>query len=249
MQFNRLVVEYGNGVVLDAEEFMVIDKAKEFGMEIVYYTIKTLARGFIEIRPTDLVAGSISFIRYAARLGGFKISDLDSYPPCLESYLGRKITRGKTLREAKTLLSKGNTFFIKPTKTKRFTGFVATDEYDPRFNCTSNQQEVVLSEIVNFEDEFRCYVVNGKLVGIGTHCSDFQNVPPGELFKEVIDIYTQNGAPSAYGIDFGVLDDGRVVLIEVNDGWGLGAYQGVTRTQYWDVITTRWAEIVSTKGN
>lgn len=31
-------------------------------------------------------------------------------------------------------------------------------------------------------------------------------------------------APNGYGIDFGVTDDGRTLLIEVNDGYALGSY-------------------------
>lgn len=32
-----------------------------------------------------------------------------------------------------------------------------------------------------------------------------------------------NAVPSGYGIDFGVLTDGRTVLGEVNDGYALGS--------------------------
>lgn len=52
-------------------------------------------------------------------------------------------------------------------------------------------------------------------------------------------------APSAYAIDFGVLDTGETALIVVNDGFSVGAYDDVDAGTYWDVIAMRWQELAS----
>jgi hypothetical protein len=52
-------------------------------------------------------------------------------------------------------------------------------------------------------------------------------------------------APSAYGIDFGVLSTGQTALVEFNDGYALGAYK-ISSSAYTDLLLTRWNELVST---
>lgn len=49
-------------------------------------------------------------------------------------------------------------------------------------------------------------------------------------------------APNGYGIDFGVTDDGRTLLIEVNDGYALGSY-GMYYLDYAKLLSARWAEL------
>lgn len=46
-------------------------------------------------------------------------------------------------------------------------------------------------------------------------------------------------------MDFGVTEDGRTILIEVNDGYSLGAY-GLEPTLYTRLLTARWAELNGT---
>ena len=71
-----------------------------------------------------------------------------------------------------------------------------------------------------------------------------ERVADGEVIRDCVDRLTQSGtAASAYAIDFGVLRDGRTVLLEVNDGYSLGRY-GCPPDAYVDVLGTRWAELV-----
>ena len=46
----------------------------------------------------------------------------------------------------------------------------------------------------------------------------------------------------AYSIDFGVTSDGRTLLIEMNDGFGLSAY-GLNKIAYCKMLEARWDEI------
>lgn len=51
-------------------------------------------------------------------------------------------------------------------------------------------------------------------------------------------------AARGYGIDFGVLADGRTALVEVNDGYGLGNY-GLAKETYLDLCVARWQELTA----
>ena len=58
--------------------------------------------------------------------------------------------------------------------------------------------------------------------------------------------YRESGdAPSAYGIDFGVLKTGETALVEANDGYALGAYE-IAAKPYTDLLVRRWHELLQT---
>jgi hypothetical protein len=48
--------------------------------------------------------------------------------------------------------------------------------------------------------------------------------------------------PAGYGIDFGVLTDGRTVLVEVNEGYSLSPY-GLESTEYAELLEARWLQL------
>lgn len=51
-----------------------------------------------------------------------------------------------------------------------------------------------------------------------------------------------SGAPAGYGMDFGVTEDGRTLLVEVNDGYALGSY-GLEYHAYARLLSARWSEL------
>lgn len=51
---------------------------------------------------------------------------------------------------------------------------------------------------------------------------------------------------AGYAIDFGVLSTGETALVEMNDGFSLGAYN-IGPKVYMDLIIARWEELLSTK--
>jgi hypothetical protein len=60
--------------------------------------------------------------------------------------------------------------------------------------------------------------------------------------------YRKSGeAPSAYGIDFGVLESGQTALVEANDGYALGAYK-IAAEPYTDLLVRRWQELLMKSG-
>ena len=51
-------------------------------------------------------------------------------------------------------------------------------------------------------------------------------------------------APAGYSADFGVTDDGRTLLVEVNDGYSLGS-GGLVANLYAELLRSRWQEMTA----
>jgi len=49
-------------------------------------------------------------------------------------------------------------------------------------------------------------------------------------------------APNAYCLDWGVLQDGRTVLVEMNEGYAFGHY-GLNPISYARMLSARWFEM------
>jgi ATP-grasp domain, R2K clade family 2 len=65
------------------------------------------------------------------------------------------------------------------------------------------------------------------------------------VVEQAIDILDQSQESYAgYAIDFGVLSSGETALIEMNDGFAIGAYQ-INFQDYTDLILSRWEELLS----
>ena len=46
-------------------------------------------------------------------------------------------------------------------------------------------------------------------------------------------------------MDFGILEDGRTCLVEVNDGSSLGRYDGINGSDYTDLLIARWNQLAN----
>lgn len=91
-------------------------------------------------------------------------------------------------------------------------------------------------------------VMHNVFKQLGVEIPETHDYPDVQLdlitVDNAIDDYENSGlAPKAYGIDFGVLDTGETVLIEVNEGYSLGNY-GLDDKDYTELIETRWNEII-----
>lgn len=142
-------------------------------------------------------------------------------------------------------------FFIKPySKLKGFYPEIIKDEkmcehFWSFMTNTSNDDLVLISEVAPMDSEYRCYVVDGKLIGVCNYLGDFRLYPDIFKVEQMIADYTT--APRAYSIDVAVQkDSGETILIECNDGWSLGNY-GLSPKQYVRLLTTRWREIITKK--
>ena len=170
----------------------------------------------------------------------------NDYPQSLRPWLRRRVWT-TTVASVAAHLQDGvrAPFFAKPLgRHKRFTGHVFTSWDDLRaLRGASDATEVVCSEIVDWKSEYRVYVVRGRIVGVKHYKGD-PNVPVDrqQVDDAVAQFEAAGEATAGYGIDFGVLADGRTALVEVNDGYALGSY-GLDDDLYTDLIVARWCQL------
>ena len=64
-----------------------------------------------------------------------------------------------------------------------------------------------------------------------------------EVKSAIAEFELSSDRTDGYGIDFGVLANGEIALVEWNDGFALGSY-GLDGNIYTDLILSRWEEIL-----
>lgn len=246
MKPERLVIECRHNQI-GLEERLLMKHAEANDIPVKIYYEKQMARNQVFLHPTDLVAGSVPFIKHALRQFGKELPPEDSYPECLHHHLHRNVAKMLTLRDAKNLIEDVGSHFVKPVTLKRFTGFVTCDSMDPRFNGASDKTPVWVGEVVEFVSEWRCYVANGCLLDIrfADHGGDRNIKPQRGIILDAVRDLTECAAPAGYAVDFGVLSTGQTALVELNDGFSIGAYDKIEPAVYWEVIQARWQQLIS----
>jgi hypothetical protein len=193
-------------------------------------------------RNTLLVGGTVAVHKALAQLG-LPIPPPLNVPESLHSFAGRKLWTA-TLGEIRRRVEAGaaEPVFVKPgASAKEFAGLVIATATDlARVRHLEDDLAVQAAEPVAFVSEWRYFVLRGTVVGTAHYKSDCFTHPDATTVRSAVAAYT--GAPSAYGLDFGVTADGRTILVEANDGFALGCY-GLDPVIYADMLEARWCEL------
>lgn len=195
---------------------------------IIWITHVDRAKDFNDAVPI----GTVEFVEAFAALVKIKIITINTYPQCLLGYLKRNIS-------LTTYGASNDLCFIKPVKTKLFTGAIKNTltEY------VDIDVPVWESEPIKFTQEWRCYILEKKMIGFARYdeSDDDDIAPPIDLINNIITDFID--APIGYSIDMGICERGWCV-VEINDGWSLGFYKGtITKRGYVELVTKRWNEI------
>lgn len=211
----------------------------------------------VALRVGALPVGSVEYVREAMRLAGIAEPGPLSYPTELEPLLRRRL-------DLTTVERVRGTKFVKPVRTKLFTGFVwdSGAEASSYSEHDREQLEALLAlaptthlwaaEPVRFLCEWRYYICQGKVIGAARYDPDGDEsapAPAGEVLQEAIQRLAASPAvPAAYGLDLGVLDTGETALVEVNDAWALGLYgRSIDSKDYLRMLAARWSQVVDAK--
>lgn len=148
------------------------------------------------------------------------------YPDFLKSYLNRNVWQTNEWPLGKKV-------FIKPADHyKRFTGFVTNGGYKgkkrPPYWC---------SDVVGFENEWRYYVADGKVLCGEWYYGDEEKCPNAPN----IDIDIPKGFCGA--IDMGMVDD-KLTLVEVNHPFSCGWY-GKDHGLYVEFLVCGWKSLIA----
>lgn len=230
---------------LDREELMVFNEAKRLGINTILKTTKQLSRNQFVMTPDMMAVGGATFMKHALRLLGKKLPEHNPYPEVLKHLLYREVRQLANLHTAKRMLDE-QSLFVKPAGWKQFTGFVPVGSDDYRFNGASNWIPVWISEPVKFVSEWRVYVAADVILDVRfcDHGGDREVKPNMDVITGAIMALSIWGAPQGYVIDFGVLSTGETALVEMNDGFSFGAYDGLPAETLWVVLLNRWNELI-----
>lgn len=194
------------------------------------------------VAETNIVVGGVGWVKAFLEQREIRLKDID-YPMQLNMFYGREIWNTTTKELLSQKLEKP--IFVKPKLGKQFNGFVYTSERDLIGRITASQNvEVYCSEVLKIEEEWRCFIKYGEILDIKRYagrlgfCYDF------ELVKQMVEQYSKS--PKGYALDIGVTDQGKTVIIEINDGYSLGSY-GLDSLLYAKLLSARWAEITGTE--
>lgn len=190
----------------------------------------------------DVIVGYVGTVRKRLADFGINAPEMD-YPDELKKYLGRKIWSAK-MNDINNNPENWNVF-IKPVEDKQFTGVVVRSPKD-LIGCGIQgvNQDIYCSEVVNFVSEWRCFVRYGRILSVRHYKGDWRVHYDYRVIENAVSEF--NSAPAGYAIDFGLTDDGRTLLIEVNDGYSLGCY-GLMYIDYAKLLSARWAELTNTE--
>jgi hypothetical protein len=126
------------------------------------------------------------------------------------------------------------TAFVKPPNDKSFPARVSTPADLP--TDYADETLVLVAEIVHWEKEFRCFILNRTLQTFSVYLRDgalqsqhdFIHTEPEErevrAFMETILADDRVEIPAATVIDVGVIRDRGWAVVEQNAAWGSGLY-------------------------
>ncbi len=190
--------------------------------------------------PEDIVVGGILMMTHVLNENGITTGEYN-YPKELSEYRGRRIWSTLVCDLKKESLP----IFIKPVEEKAAKGIVIRSWEDAsEYGHLAHDAEILCSEVVNFISEWRCFVRYGKIVGIRFYYVDESAECDRSVIEKALNDYKT--IPAGCSLDFGVTDDGRTLLIEMNDGLALGCY-GLPDDEYSKLLMARWAELNGTK--
>jgi hypothetical protein len=232
---NKILLQSGNFLSAEKTAFLRSD----YDCRWITYSQLT-----DKLNRNDVPMGTIEFVERFSTILNINLPKDFSYgfDDCnLHKFLKRKIIR--------TTYSKApNNSFIKPLKTKLFTGNIKS-QLDLNFEPNL---EVWSSEPVNFTVEYRIYIHLNIIIGYSRY--DHFDCVSEEIDLDFIQkiINSFKNSPVAYSIDIGWNDDkNEWCLIELNDAWSLGFYNNSdessnppTNLHYCKMIVDRWNEIL-----
>jgi hypothetical protein len=217
------------------------DGFRKLGWEIILFHAN---EELVDLQPDEVVVGQIAHVRAALLKLGITPPEERNYPEELQQFLGRKIWKSQINYIAKH--PELWNIFIKPTiETKKFTGRIITSPKD-LIGCGDERvdTEIWCSEPVKFLAEWRCFVRYNEILDVRSYHGDWAVHYDSDVIKAAVAAFIS--APASYAIDFGLTDTGKTLLVEVNDGYSVGAY-GLFSTEYARFLSARWAQMTGSK--
>lgn len=239
----RVFIQKGpDGECLNLNGFTALEGFRLMGWEIVPFVGDSGA--LPGHAPDEVVVSHIEGVRRALRALGRPVPAELGYPAVLQPFLGRRVWAGTINAVA---AEPGQwPVFVKPRyAAKKFTGVLVQSVRDLRGCGDQNEDTPVwCAEPVDFVAEWRCFVRYGRILDARHYRGDWRVHFDARLAEQAVAAYAPE-APAGYSLDVGRTADGRTLLVEVNDGYSLGAY-GLAPLSYAKLLSARWAQMTGT---
>ena len=219
---------------------------RERGYEVVPFTWDDLKEQRLDLSADTPLVGGVGAVKEALRQIGAPQPPNINIPASIKKWADRNVWCS-TLGEFRLLVQQEPEklpLHIKPQdRHKVFNGMVVRRFRDliPSAHVPP-ETTIVVQEVVTFVSEWRVFVLNGKILNVSNYRGDPITFPAPTTITLAVAEFTD--APVAYGIDFGVTDKQKTLLVEVNDAFSLGSY-GLVGPQYIEMIEARWQEMVN----
>lgn len=241
------LLQEGHGK-LGHEEQLVAGELARRGVPVDLFTPKRIRRRQLALDAETLVVGDTDSVYGALKQLGVPLPVANPYPSSLAPFMHRRAWRS-TLGQVldRSLEDTGRAVFVKPAdREKRFTGCVVEPGSDESpFHGVSRRLPVLCAERVSWRSEHRVYVVRSEVRAICHYDGDPEvKLDPQTLTSALDALDRSQESRAGYAIDFGVLDSGETALVEMNDGFAIGAYQ-IAAVDYTDMLIARWEELVT----
>ncbi|MEZ8295939.1 ATP-grasp domain-containing protein [Vibrio splendidus] len=235
--------EAGTEPRLGREEQHIYHHALMCDLPIKRFQYSQLAA--LPLSRNDLVVGSVQSVSKALELLGVTPPSSMYYPTCLSPWLHREV-KSMTLIDAVNVMSDGHPRFIKPVELKLFDGQCVTLPLPNNIAALPVETPVWLSSLIKFEQEWRVYVSDDEIRGMGRYDPfHTEDAITESMVQPLVDALAASNAPRGYTLDVGLTELG-VTVVECNDGWSLGRYSGIDNASYYAVLNSRWKELMLT---
>ena len=198
-----------------------------------------LSKGSIKIRFTenDLIKGytpigSNEFVHaYMEKFLGRSPNPINIPDELLDQYYTHRVVFNGTNADIS-----GHKFIKSNDRIKGYIGIINTDE-NPFVLQSIPLGNYQISDVVEIESEWRCFVYQNKLVGLQNYSGDFTKFPQVEKILWMIKAY-EKSAPIAYTLDVGI-NYGSPFVIDVHNFYSCGLY-GFANYKILPLMFNRW---------
>lgn len=199
----------------------------------------------VPVSKFNIIIGSMEVTKIYLKKLGITIPPPLNVPDELK-LLSKRATYNTTLGDVRNYDENQFPLFIKPIDKTSANNFIPGPVKNKKdFSCYyskfNNDLEVQISSVINFNSEYRCFVLEGKLIGIKHYIDDFKLFPDIDYIYKCIATY--KSSPIAYTLDVGITDKGETLLVECNDAWSIGNY-GLDAVEYVKLLLKRWHQIM-----
>lgn len=222
---------------------------RELGADIVpYFSFKELET---VVTSDDIVVDYINVCETVFNKFNRDFS-LENYPKEFNKFLGRRIWYDTITSFASDESKWSRGYFVKPVKSKVFTGKVISSLSD-LVGCGScyEDYEVLVSEPIDIKAEWRCFILYDEIIDIRPYGTLLDSSRKSYMYHYdslvVQDMLSEfrrwKDRPFACSMDICVTNDRKTLLVEFNDAYSLGSY-GLPSIYYAKMISARWSQIM-----